>query len=74
MEFSGRNPYMDYRNRVPFMDLSGFIMNQDTEIEKQPTKSLKAHLLKKRCVSMINFRRLKYRTMCEVYMGVNRHK
>ena len=72
MESFDRNPFMDYRNRVPFMDLSGFVMKQDTEIENCPAESLKAHLFKKKCVSMINLRRLRYRAMCEAYMGVKR--
>ena len=72
MESFGRNPYMDYRNRVPFMDLSGFVINRQTEIENCPADSLKAQLFKKKCVSMINLRRLKYRAMCEAYMNIHR--
>ncbi len=67
MESFGRNPYMDYRNRVPFMDLSGFVMNQPNELENKPASSLKEALFKKRFTKMINLRRLKYRAMCEVY-------
>ena len=74
MESFGRNPFMDYRNCVPFMNLSGFVMKQPTEIENCPTQSLKLQLLKKRCTSMINLRRLKYRAMCEAYQGIRRDK
>ena len=72
MEFFGKNPFMDYRNNVPFMDLSGFVMKQDTEIDNCPTPSLKEYLFKKKCTSMINLRRLKYRAMCEAYQGIHR--
>jgi len=58
MEFSGRNP---------FMDLSGFVNNQEIEVENCPAQSLKAYLLKKRCTTMINIRRLRYKAMCEAY-------
>ena len=47
MEFSGKNPFMDYRNSVPFMDLSGFVNNQDIEVENYPAKSLKTYLFRK---------------------------
>ena len=70
MESFGKNPFMDYRNSVPFMNLSGFVLKQPTEIENYPAQSLKMHLLKKKCTSMINLRRLKYRAMCEVYQGL----
>ena len=72
MESFGKNPFMDYRNRVPFMDLSGFVMNQETVLDSYPAPSLKVHLFKKKCASMINMRRLKYRAMCEAYQGVSR--
>ena len=62
-----KNPYMDYRNSVPFMDLSGFVVHQSSAIDEHPAKSLKAQLFKKKCSSMINLRRLKYRAMCEAY-------
>ena len=74
MEFFGKNPFMDYRNCVPFMDLSGFIMKQPAEVENHPAESLKAQLFKKKCTTMINLRRLKYRSMCEAYQGVSRFK
>ena len=67
MESFGKNPYMDYRNRVPFMDLSGFVLNQPNELESRPAASLKEELFKKRFTRMINLRRMKYRVMCEVY-------
>ncbi len=62
-----RNPYMDYRNVVPFMDLSGFVVKQPLAIEQSPATSLKVHLFKKRFSTMINFRRLQYCKLCEVY-------
>ena len=71
MEAFGRNPYMDYRNRVPFMDLSGFVAKQDFAFESQPAESLKMQLFKKKCSGMINLRRLKYRSMCEAYRRAN---
>ena len=49
------------------MDLSGFVMNQSTEFENKPFEPLKLQLFKKKCASMINIRRLKYRAMCEAY-------
>ena len=66
-EFTPRNPYMDYRNTVPFMDLSGFIMKQTTFIDQMPAMSLKEHLLRKRLSTMINLRRLQYRKRVEDY-------
>ena len=30
-----RNPFMDYRNLVPFMDLSGFVVKQPLACENQ---------------------------------------
>ncbi len=72
MESFGKNPFMDYRNSVPFMNLSGFVLKQPSEIDNCPATSLKAQMFKKRCTSMINLRRLKYRAMCEVYQGIAR--
>lgn len=66
-EFCGKNPYMDYRNVVPFMDLSGYIVKQPSVLEEQPAVSLKMQLFKKRFSSMINLRRMRYKAMCEVY-------
>jgi hypothetical protein len=54
------------------MNLSGFVMKQPAEVENCPAASLKLQLLKKRCTSMINLRRLKYRAMCEAYQGIKR--
>ena len=67
METFGRNPFMDYRDCVPFMDLSGFVNRQTTEIENHPAASLKMQLFKKKCSKMINMRRMKYQAMCEAY-------
>ena len=62
-----KNPYMDYRNAVPFMDLSGFIVQQPVIIEEKPAKSLQEHLMRKKLSTMINFRRLQYCKLCEDY-------
>ena len=66
-EFVRKSPYMDYRNTVPFMDLSGFIVKQPTLTEEIPAISLQQHLLKKRLSTMINLRRLQYRKRVEEY-------
>ena len=66
-EFIKKSPYMDYRNTVPFVDLSGFIVKQPTVIENLPAKSLKEHLLSKRLSTMINLRRLQYCRRVEEY-------
>ena len=62
-----RSPYMDYRNSVPFMDLTGFIQRQPNVAEEMPAMSLQQHLLKKRLSTMINLRRLQYRKRVEDY-------
>ena len=69
-ENQGRNPYMDYRNSVPFMDLSGYVVNQPKIIEEMPAKSLQEHLLLKRLSTMINLRRLEYKARVEAYRNV----
>lgn len=66
-EFTPRSQYTDYRNTVPFIDLSGFIVNQPSITEQIPAKSLKEHLLKKRLSTMINLRRLQYCKRVEDY-------
>ena len=66
-EFKGKNPYMDYRNSVPFMDLTGFVSNQPKMTEELPQKSLQEYLLRKRFSTMINLRRLEYRIRVEEY-------
>lgn len=66
-EFTPRSPYMDYRNSVPFMDLTGYVLKQPTIVEEMPAMSLKHHLLKKRLSTMINLRRLQYRKRVEDY-------
>lgn len=66
-EFIPRNPYMDYRNSVPFIDLTGFINKQPKFTEEKPAKSLQEYLLKKRLSTMINLRRLQYRKRVEDY-------
>ena len=66
-EFVRKSPYMDYRNTVPFIDLSGYIVKQPTITEDLPAISLQQHLLKKRLSTMINLRRLQYRKRVEEY-------
>ena len=63
----GRNPFMDYRNVVPFMNLSGFIVKQPQIIEEIPATDLKMCLLKKRLSYAVNVKRMRYKMMCEVY-------
>ena len=66
-DFKGRNPFMDYRNNVPFMNLSGFVLKQPNALDEMPAPPLKVELFKKRFSSMVNLRRMQYRVMCEVY-------
>ena len=66
-DFTPRSPYMDYRNSVPFIDLTGFVLKQPNFIENIPAMSLQQHLLKKRLSTMINLRRLQYRKRVEEY-------
>lgn len=66
-EFVRKSSYMDYRNTVPFIDLSGYIVKQPTITEDLPAISLQQHLLKKRLSTMINLRRLQYRKRVEEY-------
>ena len=66
-EFVGRSPFMDYRNSVPFIDLSGYIVKQPKAIDEMPAMSLQQHLLKKKLSTMINFRRLQYQKRVEIY-------
>ncbi len=62
-----KNPYMDYRNTVPFMDLSGFIVRQPHVMDEKPALSLQDYLRKKRMSHMVNLRRLIYCKKCEDY-------
>ena len=66
-EFERKSPYMDYRNSVPFMNLSGFVVRQENAIDEIPAMSLSQHLLKKKMSCMINLRRLKYCVMSGAY-------
>jgi hypothetical protein len=66
-EFAPRSPFMDYRNSVPFMDLSGFVVQQPITIDEKPAKSLREHLLRKKFSTMINLRRLQYCKRVEEY-------
>ena len=71
-EFVGRSPFMDYRNTVPFIDLSGYIVRQEKAIDEMPAMSLQQHLLKKRLSTMINLRRLQYCKRVEEYRNGRR--
>lgn len=66
-EQNKKNPYMDYRNVVPFMDLSGFVVNQPSALEEKPARSLQEQLMKKKFSKMVNLRRLQYCKLCEDY-------
>ena len=66
-EFKGQNPYMDYRDSVPFMDLTGFLSRQPKITDNLPQKSLREYLLRKKFSTMINLRRLEYRVRVEEY-------
>jgi hypothetical protein len=70
-EFKRRNPYMDYRNTVPFIDLSGFIVRQPMLTDSMPAKSLQEHLIKKKFSTMINIHRLRYCKRVEEYRNGN---
>ena len=72
MDSFKKNPFMDYRNVVPFMDLSGFVMKQEQVINELPAKSLKEQLYRKKVSGMINLRRLRYKMMCEEYRNVRK--
>ena len=63
----GRSPYMDYRNTVPFVDLTGYIVQQPQIVDEVPAKSLKEYLLRKKFSTMINFRRFQYKLRVEEY-------
>ena len=63
----GRSPYMDYRNTVPFVDLTGYIVQQPQVVDEVPAKSLKEYLLRKKFSTMINFRRFQYKLRVEEY-------
>ena len=66
-DYEGRNPYMDYRDSVPFMDLSGFVSHQPKITGELHQKSLHEYLLRKKFSTMINLRRLEYRIRVEEY-------
>ncbi len=67
-----RNPYMDYRNVVPFMNLSGFIVQQPNVLDERPAKSLQEHLIRKKFSKMVNLRRMQYCKLCEDYRNGRR--
>ena len=67
-----RNPYMDYRNVVPFMNLSGFIVQQPNVLDEKPAKSLQEHLIRKKFSKMVNLRRMQYCKLCEDYRNGRR--
>ena len=62
-----KNPFIDYRNVVPFMDLSGYIVKQPMEFENHPAAPLQLQLMKKRLSKMVNLRRMQYCKLCEDY-------
>ena len=66
-DFTPRSPYMDFRNSVPFMDLTGFVLEQPLMTDTMPVLSLQEYLLKKKLSTMINLRRLQYRKRVEDY-------
>ena len=67
-----RNPYMDYRNVVPFMNLSGFIVQQPNVLDEKPAKSLQEHLIRKKFSRMVNLIRMQYCKLCEDYRNGRR--
>lgn len=67
-----KNPYMDYRNVVPFMDLSGFVIKQPNAMEEKPAMSLQEQLMKKKFSRMVNLRRMQYCKLCEDYRNGRR--
>ena len=71
-ELNKKSPYMDYRDSVPFINLSGFVVKQPQIIEEIPVKSLQEHLFRKKVSNMINFRRLQYCKLCEDYRNGRR--
>ena len=71
-KYTGRNPYMDYRDSVPFMDLTGHVMKQPIITDEIPAKSLQEYLMKKKFSTMINLRRLEYRARVEEYRNGRR--
>ena len=62
-----KNPYMDYRNVVPFMDLSGFVVKQPHALDENPAATLKVQLMRKKFSRMVNLRRMQYCKLCEEY-------
>ena len=71
-DFDRKSLYMDYRNNVPFMDLSGFVVKQQTCAEERPAMSLQECLMKKKFSTMINFRRFQYCMRVEAYKNAQR--
>lgn len=62
-----KNPFMDYRNVVPFIDLSGFIVKQPHVLDEKPALSLQEQLIRKKFSRMVNLRRMQYCKLCEDY-------
>ena len=60
-EQSRRNPYMDYRNVVPFMDLSGFVVRQPHALEEKPAMSLQEELMKKKFAKVQKSKNTRYK-------------
>ena len=71
-KYTGKSPYMDYRNSVPFMDLTGYVVKQPKFSDELPQKSLQEYLMKKKFSTMINLRRLEYQIRVEEYRNGRR--
>ena len=67
-----RNPFMDYRDAVPFMNLSGYIVKRPTVLDEKPAMSLPEHLMRKKFSRMVNLRRMMYCKLCEDYRNGRR--
>lgn len=67
-----KNPYMDYRNVVPFVDLSGYVVKQPRAIDEMPIKSLREFFIRKKFSLMVNIRRLQYKISVEGYKNGRR--
>lgn len=64
-ELSRKSLFMDYRNVVPSLNLSEFIVKQPFELEIIPSISLSDYLLRKKVSFMISIRRFKYKKAVE---------
>ena len=71
-EYQRKNPYMDYRNIVPFMGLSGFVVKQPYIADETPAMSLQESLMRKKFTRSVNIRRMIYCKQCEDYRNGRR--